>query len=99
MPSAVNSIFIVKYDFFKKDNIPQYAKVIIITIINNSCLIEDITLKRVWVMKYDIYPVENHDFYGYWEYNEEYQNIVKNLDNSIINNPLNTKTDLNKIQE
>ena len=43
MQSAVNSIFIVKYDFFKKDNIPQYAKVIIITIINNSCLIEDIT--------------------------------------------------------
>ena len=85
MPSAVNSIFIVKYDFFKKDNIPQYAKVIIITIINNSCLIEDITLKRVWVMKYDIYPVENHDFYGYWEYNEEYQNIVKKIDNLNIN--------------
>lgn len=84
MPSAVNSIFIVKYDFFKKD-IPQYAKVIIITIINNSCLIEDITLKRVWVMKYDIYPVENHDFYGYWEYNEEYQNIVKKIDNLNIN--------------
>jgi hypothetical protein len=73
MSSAINSTFVVKYDFYKND-IPQYAKVIIITLNNNSYLVEDInTQKRAWVMRYDIYPFKNHDPYGEWEFNEKYQ--------------------------
>jgi len=79
MPSVVDSTFILKYNFYEND-IKQYAKVNIITIINNSCLIEDLnTKKRKWVMKYDIYPLEKHDYSGYWEYNEYFQNLFKEI--------------------
>ena len=70
--------FMVKFDFFEKQGIPQYAKVKIITIINMSCLIEDInTLNRAWVMKYDIYPINNDNLSEYWEYSKYYDNILK----------------------
>ena len=70
--------FIVKFDFFKEQGIPQYSKVKIITIINMSCLIEDInTLNRAWVMKYDIYPINNDNLSEYWEYSKYYDDILK----------------------
>jgi len=66
-----DTIFMIKSDLFVKENIPQYAKVKIITIINNACLIEDInTLERAWVMKYDIYPINNNNLSGYWKYSQ-----------------------------
>ena len=68
--------FVLKYNFYEKD-IKQYAKVKVITIINNSYLIEDIkTKKRIWVMRYDIYPLTNHDYYGSWVYDEKFQNEI-----------------------
>ena len=76
--SILNSDFMVKYDFFEKQGIPQYAKVKIITIINMSCLIEDInTLNRAWVMEYDIYPINDNDYYGCWEYSKTFDDILK----------------------
>ena len=48
-----------------------------ITIINNACLIENvITKEREWVMRYDIYPLENHDYSCEWKYNEKNQNMI-----------------------
>ena len=68
----------VKHDFFIKEDIPQYAKVKIITIINMACLIEDIkTFKRTWVMKYDIYPINNNDLGGWWEFSKIHDEIAK----------------------
>jgi hypothetical protein len=77
MSSISNTLFMIKYDFFKKEDIPQYAIVKIITIINMACLIEDIkTLKRTWVMKYDIYPLNNNNLGGYWEYSKIHDEIA-----------------------
>ena len=68
--------FVLKYNFYEKD-IKQYSKVKVITIINNSYLIEDIkTKKRAWVMRYDIYPLTNHDYYGSWAFDEIFQNEI-----------------------
>ena len=48
-----------------------------ITIINNACLIENLfTKERAWVMKYDIYPLKDHNSSGYWTYSETYQNMI-----------------------
>ena len=75
--SVLESSFMLKYNFYEK-NIAQYAKVKIITLINDAYLIEDVTTKnRAWVMYYDIYPLYNHDLYGDWVYSEVYQNIAK----------------------
>ena len=77
MVSFNNTIFMVKFNFYKNKNIPQYAKVKVITIINNTCLIKDInTLERAWVMKYDIYPLNEYDIYGVWEYSKYYDEIA-----------------------
>jgi len=77
--SISNTIFMIKTNLFVNENIPQYAKVKIITIINNACLIEDInTLERAWVMKYDIYPINNNNLYGYWEYSQYMYDILIN---------------------
>ena len=77
--SISNTIFMIKTNLFVNENIPQYAKVKIITIINNACLIEDInTLERAWVMKYDIYPINNNNLYGYWEYSKYMYDILIN---------------------
>jgi hypothetical protein len=47
-------LYKMKYDFHK-DDIPQYAIVEWITVINDYYLVEDInTKKRVWAYKYDI---------------------------------------------
>jgi len=76
MLSITDTNFMVKFDFFK--NIPQYSIVKIIAISNMSCLIEDIkTFERLWVMKYDIYPLNNYDLSGYWEYSSIYDDIAK----------------------
>ena len=70
--------FMLKYNFYN-DNINQYAKVKLITIINMMCLIEDIKTKnREWVMRTDIYPINDHDDYGFWKYDQYFQNIVMN---------------------
>lgn len=75
-----NTLFMVKYDFFKNDGIPQYSIVKIVAIINNSCLVEDIkTLERVWVMDYDIYPLNDNDISGVWEYSKQFDEIAINL--------------------
>ena len=75
--SILNDDFMVKYDFFKKQGIAQYSKVRIVAIINTACLIEDYkTLKRAWVMKYDIYPINDND-YEWWEYSKTYDDILK----------------------
>lgn len=67
----------MKFNFYEND-IKQYSKVKIITIINNSCLVEDIkTNKRAWVMNYDIYPLNNYDLGGYWIYMQYYNDIAK----------------------
>jgi len=77
MSSISDTLFMIKYDFFKKEDIPQYAIVKIITIINMACLIEDIkTLNRAWVMKYDIYPLNNNNLGGYWEYSKIHDKIA-----------------------
>jgi len=47
-------LYKMKYDFHK-DDIPQYAIVEWITVINDYYLVEDInTKKRVWAYKHDI---------------------------------------------
>lgn len=78
MSSISDTNFMMKFNFYN-DKIPQYSEVRIITIINNSCLIEDIhTKNRIWVMKYDIYPLSNYDNNGFWEYNSYYDEIAEN---------------------
>ena len=67
-------MFLMKYNFY--NNIKQYSKVKIITLINKCYLVEDcITKNREWVMRYDIYPFDNHDYCGDWEYNEFFQKL------------------------
>jgi hypothetical protein len=78
MTSISNTTFIVKHDYHK--TIKQYAKVKIITIINNFCLIEDIeTLERLWIAKYDIYPINNTFLNGWWEKDTYYDNLYKEM--------------------
>lgn len=80
MSSILNATFIVKHDFHK--TIKQYSKVKIITIINDCCLVEDInTNERLWLMKYDIYPInyDNSDYSGYWEKNNYFDNLYMAL--------------------
>lgn len=78
--SMLNDYFMMKYDFYKK-TIPRYSKVKFITIINDSCLVENINNnKREWVMRYDIYPLCNInklDVTGYWSYSEDFHEIAK----------------------
>ena len=63
--------FIIKYNFNK---LPENTIVNYITCINDYCLVEDIkTSEREWVAKWDIYPIHNHDFYGYWKYDKKFQ--------------------------
>jgi hypothetical protein len=43
-----------------------------------ACLIEDTkTFERAWVMRYDIYPLDNYDLSGYWEFSQIYDDIAK----------------------
>lgn len=78
--SMLNDYFMMKYDFYKK-TIPRYSRVNFITIINNCCLVENIsTKKREWVAKSDIYPLCNInklDVIGDWSYSEDFHKIAK----------------------
>ena len=69
--------FLIKYKTtpFKINTIVSY-----IAIINNAVLVEDEkTKERHWVMIYDIYPFDNHDVYGWWEYNKYFQDKINKL--------------------
>ena len=78
--SMFNDYFMMKYDFYQ-ETIPKYSRVKFITIINNSCLVENInTKKREWVMKCEIYPLCNKiklDKKCEWSYSENFHNIAK----------------------
>lgn len=78
MQSITDTIFIIKQDYHKI--IKQYAKVKIITIINDCCLVEDIkSRQRLWIMKYEIYPINNTFLGGYWQQNNYYEDLYKGL--------------------
>jgi hypothetical protein len=78
MTSISNTIFIVKNNYHK--TIKQYAKVIVITIINDYCLVEDIeTLERLWIAKFDIYPINNTFLSGWWEKSSYYDKLYKSM--------------------
>lgn len=78
MSSISNTNFIIKHNYHKTIN--QYALVRIITFINDCCLVEDIkTLKRLWLMKYELYPTDNEYSYGYWEINNEQEELYKSM--------------------
>lgn len=71
--SSVSTVdFMMKVNYYV--DIPKYAKVKIVNISNENCLIEDIiTTKRVCVMKYEIYPLSNYDISGCWEFSPAYE--------------------------
>ena len=78
MTSISNTIFIIKNNYHK--TIKQYAKVIVIAIINDYCLVEDIeTLERLWIAKYDIYPINNTFLGGWWEKSAYYDKLYKEM--------------------
>jgi hypothetical protein len=71
MSSVSTADFMLKVNFY---SIPKYAKVKLVNIYNESCLIEDInTGDRICVMKYDIYPLSNYESSGYWEFSNTYE--------------------------
>lgn len=60
-----------------KGTIKKGTLVKFIAITNEACLIEDVdTKEREWIMRYDIYPLENHDMSGPWLYSKYYQNKI-----------------------
>lgn len=68
METIVDTTFIMRYNFYQTI-IKQYSLLKYITSSNDSCLIEDIETKaRLWVMKRDIYPINNDELYKIWEY-------------------------------
>jgi len=78
LSSISNTNFIIKHNYHKTIN--QYALVRIITFINDCCLVEDIkTLKRLWLMKYELYPTDNEYSYSYWEINNEQEKLYKSM--------------------
>jgi hypothetical protein len=78
MNSITDAKFIIKHNYHK--TIEQYSIVRIITFINECCLVEDIkTLKRLWLMKYELYPTSNEYSYGCWEINKEQEELYKSM--------------------
>jgi hypothetical protein len=68
METIFDTTFIMRYNFYQTI-IKQYSLLKYITSSNDSCLIEDIETKtRLWVMKRDIYPINNDELYKIWEY-------------------------------
>ncbi len=70
----MQDFFILKHNCksLKKGTLVRF-----ITIIVDACLIEDVNTKeREWVMRYDIYPLDNHDVFGWWSYDEINQNKI-----------------------
>ena len=48
---------------------------------NDTCLVEDINnKKRQWVMKYELYPINNVYYSGWWAQNKYYDDICKYRD-------------------
>lgn len=67
--------FILKYD---KQNIKAGTIVNAITFINEAVLIENKNKDTNWVMRYEIYPIEDYDSCGIWEYTKyDYEKFVK----------------------
>lgn len=78
MISLNDTIFMIKHA--NNTIFEQYARVKLETIINDTCLVEDINnKKRQWVMKYELYPINNVYYSGWWEQNNYYDNICKSL--------------------
>jgi len=81
----MQTYFIIKHNYHE-ENFKKATVVKFITIINNCCLIENIyNKKRLWIMKYDIYPIFDHDIYGCWTFDENYQKLIPENINQIIN--------------
>jgi hypothetical protein len=78
MLSIEYTIFVIKQNYHK--TIKQHAKVRIISIINDYCLVEDIeTLNRLWIAKYEIYPINNVYLGGWWQQSKYYDNLYKEM--------------------
>jgi hypothetical protein len=79
MTSIDDTEFMMKYNFYEK-NIKQYERIKIITIIGNSCLVESIKTHNInWVMRWDIYPINNKNMGNFWEYNKIFEEMIKNV--------------------
>ena len=77
MTLVSTSVFMMKFDFYA--NIPKYSKVKVINSFSDSCFIEDMnTGVRIYVNKYDIYPLSGCDNSGWWEYSSIYDEIAIN---------------------
>ena len=78
--SLFNDYFMMKYDIYE-NTIPKYSKVKFITIINETCLVENVNnYNREWVMKCDIYPLCHKDklnVIGDWSYSEYFDEIAR----------------------
>jgi hypothetical protein len=73
------SYFLIKHDtkVFKKNTIVNFESVI-----NNCYLVSDLkdTYNREWIMYYDLYKlVEKNEVSQKWDYNEEYDRIMREL--------------------
>jgi hypothetical protein len=67
MESILHTTFIMRYDFYQ-GSIKQHSSLKYISSNNDDCLVEDIETKtRLWVMKRDIYPLNNDELYKIWE--------------------------------
>lgn len=78
MISLNDTIFMIKHA--NNTIFEQYARVKLETIINDTCLVEDINnKKRQWVMKYELYPINNVYYSGWWAQSNYYDNICKSL--------------------
>ena len=78
MISLNDTIFMIKHA--NNTIFEQYARVKLETIINDTCLVEDINnKKRQWVMKYELYPINNVYYSGLWAQSNYYDNICKSL--------------------
>lgn len=68
METIFDTTIIMRYDFYQTI-IKQYSELKYILSSNDSCLVEEIETKtRLWVMKRDIYPINNDELYKIWEY-------------------------------
>ncbi len=49
----------------------------LITIINDAYLVEHVeTNEREWIMKYNLYPLNNHSLSGFHVYNKMYHDLI-----------------------
>lgn len=81
--------FIIKYDYklFSKGTIVKFCAVI-----NKCYLVENINNnERMWIMKYDLYPIIDHDNFLEWSYNSDFQKIIPSEYYIIKNNNIIVK--------